>query len=198
LCVVVSGLDLQHIAWGGLHVTCHSSSSRGTQCLQLLSPERLSWTRALATLPTTNVCSGTWVVTGEPVSSTPGRRPTPSPTRGPGLTWRQLTTRHWSATWGRKIRGTVTGDTDGWVAYLRIEDPPGLSPISTVGRFETVEAAQVAPTTYGCLGDSPRRMTRRRFGYATHSTVPRWGGPGDRLSRRGCRQPPSRRPAREV
>jgi hypothetical protein len=27
---------------------------------------------------------------------------------GPGLTWRQLTPRHWSGTWGTKIRGTVT------------------------------------------------------------------------------------------
>jgi hypothetical protein len=62
----------------------------------------------------------------------------------PGLTWRQLTPRHWSGTWGTKIRGTVTRDGDGWVAYLRLEDPPGLSPITTVGRFDTVEAAQVA------------------------------------------------------
>jgi hypothetical protein len=31
-----------------------------------------------------------------------------------------------------------------WVAYLRLEDPPGLSPITTVGRFDTIEAAQVA------------------------------------------------------
>jgi hypothetical protein len=31
-----------------------------------------------------------------------------------------------------------------WVAYLRLEDPPGLSPITTIGRFATVEAAQLA------------------------------------------------------
>jgi hypothetical protein len=30
-----------------------------------------------------------------------------------------------------------------WVAYVRLEDSPGLSPITTVGRF-AVEAAQVA------------------------------------------------------
>jgi len=63
---------------------------------------------------------------------------------GPGLTWRQLTHRYWSATWGTKIRGTVTRDGDGWVAYLHFEDPPGLSPITTVGRFDSVEAAQAA------------------------------------------------------
>jgi hypothetical protein len=44
----------------------------------------------------------------------------------------------------RKIRGTVTRDGDGWVAYVRLEDPPGLSPITTVGRYDTVEAPQLA------------------------------------------------------
>jgi hypothetical protein len=34
--------------------------------------------------------------------------------------------------------------TGRWVAYVRLEDPPGLSPITTIGRFATVEAAQVA------------------------------------------------------
>jgi hypothetical protein len=58
----------------------------------------------------------------------------------PDLTWRQLTPRHWSGTWESKIRGTVTRDGDGWVAYLRLEDPPGLSPTTTVGRYDTVEA----------------------------------------------------------
>jgi hypothetical protein len=46
--------------------------------------------------------------------------------------------------WATKIRGTVTRDGDDWVAYLRLEDPSGVSPITTVGRFDTVEAAQVA------------------------------------------------------
>jgi hypothetical protein len=43
------------------------------------------------------------------------------------LTWRQLDIRHWSGTWETKIGGTVTRDGDGWVAYLRLEDPPGLT-----------------------------------------------------------------------
>jgi hypothetical protein len=68
----------------------------------------------------------------------------PEPDEGPGLTWRQLDTRHWSGTWETKIRGTVTRDADGWLAYVRLEDPPGLSPITTVGRFATVEEAQMA------------------------------------------------------
>ena len=68
----------------------------------------------------------------------------PRARRGLGLTWRHLTPRHSSGTWATKIRGTITRDGDGWVAYLRVEDPPGLSRITTVGRFDTVEAAQVA------------------------------------------------------
>jgi hypothetical protein len=35
----------------------------------------------------------------------------------------------------------ITAEADGWVAYVRLEDPPGLSPITTVDRFDTVEAA---------------------------------------------------------
>jgi hypothetical protein len=50
----------------------------------------------------------------------------------------------WSGSWNGKLHGTITRDGDGWVAYMRLEDPPGLSPITTVGRSGTVEAAQVA------------------------------------------------------
>jgi hypothetical protein len=70
--------------------------------------------------------------------------PSPEPDEGPGLTWRQLTPRDWSGTWNSKIGGTVTRDGDGWLAYVRLEDPPGLSPITTVGRYATVEEAQLA------------------------------------------------------
>jgi hypothetical protein len=42
------------------------------------------------------------------------------------------------------ITPVSTRGGDGWVAYLRFEDPPGLSPITTVGRYDTAEAAQVA------------------------------------------------------
>ena len=44
----------------------------------------------------------------------------------------------------RQAPWTITIEADGWVACVRLEDPPGLSPITTVGRFDTVEAAQVA------------------------------------------------------
>jgi hypothetical protein len=71
-------------------------------------------------------------------------RPDPEPDERPGLTWRQLTPRQWSGSWNGKLQGTITAERDGWLAYVRLEDPPGLSPITTVGRFATVEAAQLA------------------------------------------------------
>ena len=40
--------------------------------------------------------------------------------------------------------GTITAEADGWLACVRLEDPPGLSPITTVGRFATVDEAQIA------------------------------------------------------
>jgi hypothetical protein len=54
--------------------------------------------------------------------------------------------RDWSGSWNGKFRGTITAERDGWLAYVRLEDPPGLSPTTTttVGRIATVEAAQVA------------------------------------------------------
>jgi hypothetical protein len=42
------------------------------------------------------------------------------------------------------VHETITLDSQGWLAYVRLEDPPGLSPITTVGRYDSVEEAQVA------------------------------------------------------
>jgi hypothetical protein len=70
----------------------------------------------------------------------PGARPTvahrPYPVNRPPTTGQ--------GQWNGKLHGTITADRDGWLAYVRLEDPPGLSPITTVGRYDTVEAAQVA------------------------------------------------------
>jgi hypothetical protein len=64
---------------------------------------------------------------------------------GPGLVWRETSASYWSGTSGSHPRGTVMLETSGlWVAYVRLEDPPGLSPITTVGRFATVDEAQHA------------------------------------------------------
>jgi len=43
-----------------------------------------------------------------------------------------------------RLIGASLESTGQGVAYLRLEDPPGLSPITTVGRYDTVEEAQVA------------------------------------------------------
>jgi hypothetical protein len=68
----------------------------------------------------------------------------PNPEPDEGLTSRQLDTRHWCGSWGSQLRGTIiTLESAGWVAYLRLGNPPGLSPITTVGRFAMVEEAQV-------------------------------------------------------
>jgi hypothetical protein len=83
------------------------------------------------------------MVTGAAASTTPGRNPTPTPMRAasPGGNQPPATG---PAPGGRRSGGTVTRDGDGWVTYLRLEDPPGLSPITAVGRYTTVEEAQVA------------------------------------------------------
>ena len=70
--------------------------------------------------------------------------PDPEPDEGRGLTWRQLTPRQWSGSWNGKLHGTITAEADGWLAYVRLEDPPGLSSITTVGRYNSVDVAQVA------------------------------------------------------
>jgi hypothetical protein len=44
----------------------------------------------------------------------------------------------------RKLRGTITADGDRWLSHVRLEHPPGLSPITTVGGYATLEEARVA------------------------------------------------------
>jgi hypothetical protein len=95
--------------------------------------------------------------------------PDPEPDEGPGLTWRQLTLRHWSGTWDSKTRGTVTRYGDGRVANLRLEDPPGLSPIHR-RPFDTVEAVQSLPTRCGRRGD-PHRTAAVRVLLIARGTV---------------------------
>ena len=64
---------------------------------------------------------------------------------GPGLMWRETGPDYWSGFLGSQSRGTVMLEsaTARRVADLRREDP-SASPVTTVGRFDTVEAAQVA------------------------------------------------------
>jgi hypothetical protein len=69
--------------------------------------------------------------------STPGKS-----RRGPGLTLARDRHELLVRLVGQPPRGTVMVETSGlWVAYVRLEDPPGLSPITTVGRFAIVDKA---------------------------------------------------------
>jgi hypothetical protein len=72
-------------------------------------------------------------------------RSDPEPER-PGLVWHETGAAYWSGSWGSQPRGTVMleSSTGRWRADIGLEGPPGLSPITTVGRFATVEAAQLA------------------------------------------------------
>jgi hypothetical protein len=86
-----------------------------------------------------------WEATG--ATSFQRRQALRSRTRGPGLVWRETGPDYCSGSWRSQPRGTVMLEsaTGRWVACLRLEDPPpGLSPITTVGRYDTVDAAQVA------------------------------------------------------
>jgi hypothetical protein len=50
------------------------------------------------------------------------------------------------------------------VAYVQPEDPPGVSPITTVGRFDTVVAARLPTAMHGLRGDyADRQFGRVRF-----------------------------------
>jgi hypothetical protein len=66
---------------------------------------------------------------------------------GPGLVWRETGAGYyWSGSWAGLPRGTVMLEsrTQRWIAYVRLDEPPGLSPISDVGRYPTADEAMVA------------------------------------------------------
>jgi hypothetical protein len=72
------------------------------------------------------------------------RARSPEP-EGPGLVWRETARNLWSGSWGSQPRGTVMLESSGlWLAYVKLDEPPGLSPVTTVGRFATAEEALLA------------------------------------------------------
>jgi hypothetical protein len=86
------------------------------------------------------VMGGNWRDDFEFAHLTPGPEP-----EGPGLVWRETGRNHWSGSWGSQPRGTVMRESSGlWLAYVQLDEPPGLSPITTVGRFATAEEALLA------------------------------------------------------
>jgi hypothetical protein len=103
--------------------------------------------------------------TGAAISGSHGRAPDPEPDEGPGLTWRQLTPRHWSGFRNGKLHGTITTDGDRWLAYVRLEDPPGLSPITTVGRHRRRGTDRDRRGVGVPLTDHGMQSGRSRFAY---------------------------------
>jgi hypothetical protein len=71
-------------------------------------------------------------------------RPDPEPDEGPGLTWRQLDAHHWSGSWNGKLHGTSPPTATVGSPTRGSRTRPALSPITSVGRFDTVDEAQVA------------------------------------------------------
>jgi hypothetical protein len=55
-----------------------------------------------------------------------------------------------------------------WVAYVRLEDPPGLSPITTVGRYATVEETQVAVDEAWASRETLTLLGRQRAPWPAH------------------------------
>lgn len=54
--------------------------------------------------------------TGRTGHRTPEQAPDPEPDEGLALTWRLRTPRHWCGSGGSQLRGTVTLDSEGWLA----------------------------------------------------------------------------------
>jgi hypothetical protein len=75
--------------------------------------------------------------------------PDPEPDGGPRPHLAATHPRHWSGSWNGKLHGTVTLDGDGWLAYVRLEDPPGLSCVTTVGRSAPSRKHRSLPTRCG-------------------------------------------------
>jgi hypothetical protein len=66
-----------------------------------------------------------------------------------------FTPRDWGGSWNGKLHGTITAERDGWLDYVRLEDPPGNSPITTVGRSTRSRRHSWQPTRSGQPGHRP-------------------------------------------
>ena len=67
--------------------------------------------------------------------------------------WQQLTANHWSGTWEGRIHGTGTRDSGGWLALVRLGNPPGLSPSRPSGASRLPTRRWWEPMDYGPPGD---------------------------------------------
>jgi hypothetical protein len=84
---------------------------------------------------------------------------------------------HWSGSWNTKIHGTVTRDGNGWVAYLRLEDPPACHPSRPWAGSPPSRKHRSRPTGHGHPGNSSvRRVGVGLPGSSSGSHAERAGG----------------------
>jgi hypothetical protein len=106
---------------------------------------------------------------GEPGLAAGSKRPRSSPTAThPG---------HWSGSWNTKIHGTITRDGNGWVAYLRLEDPPACHSSRPWAGSRPSRKHRSRPTGHGDPGKSSvRRVGVGLTGSCSGSHGERAGG----------------------
>lgn len=86
--------------------------------------------------PGSTVTSASWLTVGMLRMAYQSPRGLPPDDSPPG---------DWSGSWNGKLHGTITAEADGWLAYVRLEEPHWpFAPITTVGRYDTVDEAHVA------------------------------------------------------
>jgi hypothetical protein len=100
----------------------------------------------------------------------------PRTRRGPRPHLAATHPRHWSGFRNGKLHGTITTDGDRWLAYVRLEDPPGLSPITTVGRHRRRGTDRDRRGVGVPLTDHGMQSGRSRFAYRNlrNSPAKRW------------------------
>jgi hypothetical protein len=95
----------------------------------------------------------------------PGGSPTASPVRCSRHRSRRRPRSHlaaihphdWSGSWNGKIDGTITRDGDGWLAYLRPEDPPAYPRSPRSAGSTPWRRRRWGPTRCGRPDDGPAR-----------------------------------------
>jgi hypothetical protein len=105
-----------------------------------------------------------WVVTDETASSTPGRHPTPNLTKAPASPGGNSPPGHWSGSWTASSMARSPPRLTAGSPTCASRTLPDSHPSPPSAGSPRSRRRSWRPTTYGRLGDSPRRMTRRRFG----------------------------------
>jgi hypothetical protein len=68
---------------------------------------------------------------------------------------------HLSQGWPALNLAAIQTSSPIWLAYVRLEDPRGLSPITTLGRFDTVDEAQIATDECGHPDETLALLSRQ-------------------------------------